>query len=229
MAIKFSHTRVHDSVCRACSFLPVCLSKSRLANACTENRTPPQDYALDTGYHLTEPNDPLFYLYIIRTGSCKQYAITAAGKETIIDFYLPGEVIGFDALYQQKFHHFTTTLESTFVCRIKFNELKQILAQDAAVNSYVLELMSQKLLARSSIQQQQSAESRLLAFLSHMRQRACKTNHHSTLKLSMSRADIGNYLNLTTETISRIFTRLQKNGYLEVSKKLIKFTCEDEA
>ena len=180
-----------------------------------------QDQSLNKGEFLVRPGDSLHYLYALRMGSFKAWQVDAVGHERIIDFYLPGELIGLEALAKKQHSFSIQALEKTAFCRIHYSKLAEIIQQQPELQSHLLMLSSLKL---NQYAQQSSleAETRLVNFLQQLRQRLRKDSP-TTFSLSMSRADLGNYLNLTPETISRLFTRLKQQGRLSTQGKRIQF------
>lgn len=174
---------------------------------------------------LIHNGEPLKFLYAVRSGSLKSYTIDNQDSEQIIDFHLPGDVIGFDGLIDGHHRSYTQALETTMLCEIPIQSLDQLSAELPGLRKQMLRLMSGELYASKTLLgtlNHHSAQQRLANFLvtlsSRFQQRGLSSR---SFRLSMTRADIGNYLGLSVETVSRILTHLQQEGVLAVQNKLV--------
>ena len=164
-------------------------------------------------------------LFALRSGSLKAYRLTQDGKEQITGFYLPGELFGVDGISQNQ--HLTTVmaLETASICEIPFARLEELSSLIPGLQRHVFKLMSQEIAQDQqliTLLSKNSAEQRIAALLVNISRRSSRLKLSATaLRLPMSRTDIGNYLGLTVETVSRIFSRLQKTGVLSVEKREI--------
>ena len=140
-------------------------------------------------------------------------------------FHLPGELVGLDAIADGHHPLAAKALETTSLCEIPFSDLETLSRQLPSLQRQLLRVMSQEI--RDDEQNmvtlaQKSAEERLASFLvglsGRFRRRGFSENQFN---LSMSRSDIGNYLGLALETVSRLFTRFQNEGLLRVDRKHI--------
>lgn len=164
-------------------------------------------------------------LYVIHSGALKTSITTHEGKEQINGFYLPGDIVGFDGIASQKYSNNISALTNTLVCELDYDELMVLVSKNPPLLKMVLNLLSldiinyQKLMICYS---QKKADERLAAFIYSLYFRYAQRGHSSlNIKLSMSRHDIANFLGLTIETVSRIFTRLQELDILSVKGKYI--------
>ncbi|MCD6055133.1 MAG: transcriptional regulator [Gammaproteobacteria bacterium] len=181
-------------------------------------------YLLQAGEKICFSGEKFRYLYAIKSGSAKEITVSIKGNEQVADFYLPGEIVGLDAISTGKYSYDAIALESTTVCIIPFSLLLMLAVKMPQLQRRLVDLISQKLLdrTRALMSHHYSAEQRLAAFLSNMGDRykyigLSAKNYY----LSMSRYDIGSYLNLTPETVSRLFSKFQDEGILIVHKKHI--------
>lgn len=177
---------------------------------------------------LIHNGEPLKFLYAVRSGSLKSYTLDSQGSEQIIDFHLPGDVIGFNGLIDGNHRSYTQALETTMLCEIPIQSLDQLSAELPGLRKQMLRLMSGELHASKTLLgtlNHHSAQQRLANFLvtlsSRFQQRGLSSR---SFRLSMTRADIGNYLGLSVETVSRILTQLQQEGVLAVQNKLVEIT-----
>ena len=177
-----------------------------------------------------QKNDVLFQsgielksLYAIRSGSMKSYTITEQGDEQITAFHLAGDLVGFDAITEGVHPTFAQALETSMVCEIPYEILDTLSGQIPKLRQQIIRLMSHDIKSNQEmilLLSKKNAEERLATFLYNLStrfsQRGCSSKE---FRLTMTRGDIGNYLGLTVETISRLFGRFQQMGILGVKGK----------
>ena len=177
------------------------------------------------GDHLFEAGKPLQALYAVRTGSFKTYTLTEQGEEQITGFHLPGDVIGFDAIGDQHHPSYAQALETAMVCEIPFNNLDSLLDQVPKLRQQLMRLMSQDIHGDQQMMlllNRKTAEEKLAAFITNLAQRfGSRGFSRKEFRLTMTRGEIGNYLGLTVETISRLLGRFHKDELIHVDGKLI--------
>lgn len=181
-------------------------------------------YLLPAGEKLCSSGNTLKNLYAVLSGSVKNSITGINGNAVITDFYLPGEIIGLDAISTRRHSFDAITLEESMICVIPFEKLLALAAKIPPLQQHFTYIISQKLLDRTYllINNHHTAEQRVAAFIMNIIYRYQYSGSFSdSYHLSMSRYDIGNYLNLTPETISRTFTKFQNSGILAVQKKCI--------
>lgn len=177
------------------------------------------------GDRLFQAGEALTSLYAVRSGSFKTFTLSEDGEEQITAFHLPGDIIGFDAVRHYKHHSFSQALETGMVCEIPFDTLDNLSGDFPKLRHQVMRLMS------NEIQQDQemfmllnkrTAEERLAYFIMSLSKRFGERGFsHKQFRLTMTRGEIGNFLGLTVETISRLLSRFQKEQLIEVEGKLI--------
>ncbi len=176
--------------------------------------------------HVFHLGDEFHSLYAIRCGSVKTYTITEDGSEQITGFHLPGEIIGLDAINSNRHPCGAKTLETTSVCDIPFNRLEELAVLAPGLGRQLLRIMSREIQADSELLTllgKKSAEERLASLLLSLSRRFQQRGFSPwEFRLSMSRNDIGNYLGLAVETVSRLFTRFQQQELIEVRHKYIR-------
>lgn len=184
------------------------------------------------GDYLFEAGKPLHALYAVRTGSFKTYTLTEQGEEQITGFHLPGDVIGFDAIGDQQHPSYAQALETAMVCEIPFNNLDHLLDQVPKLRQQLMRLMSQDIHRDQQMMlllNRKTAEEKLAAFITNLAQRfGSRGFSRKEFRLTMTRGEIGNYLGLTVETISRLLGRFHKDELIHVDGKLITITNFEE-
>lgn len=183
---------------------------------------------LHKGDYLYRAHDTFDSIYAIRSGAVKALTLSDNGDEQVTGFYLPGEIVGMDGIADDRYTNSVIALETASVCEIPFHRMEELSLQIPNLQRHFFQLMSREitqdqqiitLLSKSSAEER--IASLLLSISSRNNRRQLSAN---AFRLPMSRTDIGNYLGLTIETVSRIFTRLQKQGVITVNKKEIQIS-----
>ncbi len=219
--IAISNIRI---ACKDCSLFQLCLpigvgeADLELLDRIIKHRRP-----LRRGEHLFRVGDPFQAIYAVRAGSLKTYAMTEDGHEQVIGFHLPGELVGLDAVHGECHPCAAKALETTSVCEIPFDRLEDLADHLPTLQRQLLRVLSKEILHDHNLLMllgKKSADERLAAFLVSLSVRFKRRGFSAAeFYLSMSRNDIGNYLGLAVETVSRLFTRFQDDGLLEVERK----------
>ncbi len=181
-----------------------------------------EELFLEKGCVVCDSGRPVRDIYAVRAGTLKECTIDRAGKERVIDFYFPGEIVGLDALSQRTYYYSILSIEKSAVCRIPFDSLLERIKHAPRLQHHILDSMSRQLFNRSLLNHFQSAEQQLAAFLLALSQRFAQLGRSGiSYRLSMSRHEIAGYLQLTTETVSRVFTRFKRQALITVDKKRV--------
>lgn len=178
---------------------------------------------IQTGQHLYHAHDRFQSLYAIRTGLFKTYELNNEGGEQISGFHMNGELMGLDAISRDVHTCNAVALEDSEVCKIPFNLLEGLLHQIPMLQKHFHKLMSREIATDHQLMMvlgTMTAEQRLASFLANLSERLiARGNPPTTLRLGMSREEIGNYLGLTLETVSRMFSKFQEDGLLQVERR----------
>lgn len=178
---------------------------------------------LPKGGTLYRQGDTSQAIYGLRSGSIKTQIEDASGQVQITGFLLPGEILGIDGLMHEQQASHAIALEDTEVCVIRLDEMDRLAPQLPTLNLQLRRLMSkeisrshQQLLSLGSLR----SEQRLAAFLLNLSQRLQVLGYSPyEFILRMSREEIGNFLGLTLETISRLFSRFAREGLIRVQQR----------
>jgi len=189
----------------------------RLDNIVKRNRP------LHRGDHLFRSGERFRSLYVVKTGSVKTYSPSEEGGEQVLGFHLPGEIIGLDAIDKGVHACSAKVLETSAICEVPFHRFEELSSSIPSLQHQMYRLLSKEISQDTEmllLLGKKSAEERLAAFLISMSRRLRKRGLCATdFFLSMSRHEIGNYLGLAVETVSRLFTRFQDEGLLRVDRK----------
>jgi len=212
-------TRLRQA-CRTCSLMELCLPMGLTSDdiLALENIVHVKG-PLDRGGHLYREGDAFQAIYAVRTGALKTYSIDADGREHVLGFHLPGELLGLDAIYPRYNRCSAVALASSSVCVLPFSQLAELAQKVAGLQATILRLMSKDLSMSANLATDHTAEERLAGFLLSLAQR---TGEGTELQLVMPRRDIASYLRLATETVSRLLARFQQEGLLEVHRKQVR-------
>lgn len=211
------------SMCGNCTFSPFCLTEGEKSHQMTQiNLAVKQHYHLKKHDVLCLPQNTFRNLYAIQRGTLKTYQVDAKGNELIRGFYFSGEILGFDAIYTRNYLFSAVALSETVVCEIPYDNFLELLHTRPSLQKHILYLISQQLNIGSYLISI-TAEQRLAAFLLDLSSRLHPIETQLEFILPMSRQDIGNYLRLTAETISRLLSQFKKNKIITVDHKKIHF------
>lgn len=209
--------------------LPIALNKAEIHQL---DEIVQRNRPLKKGDHLYRQNDPFKSIYAVRSGSFKSYVLGADGQGRVTGFYMPGEIIGMDGIASKSYANSTVALEHASVCEIPFTHLEKLSHQLPNLQHHFFAIMGNEIAKDQQIHtllSSYSAEERIASFLLGL------SNRYSRVALApdkfllhMTRGDIGEYLGLTLETVSRIFTGLQKKGVISVKNKEIEILDFDK-
>lgn len=218
----------HIQSCSNCGFIPFCTldgdSPSWLNQISSAVK---QQHILKTRQVLYFPQNTFHNLYAIKSGNLKTFEVDKEGNELIRGFYFEGEILGFEGIASGAYLFSAIALSETIVCEIPYNHCINLLNSNPALQKHILYLFSQKLTVGSYLSFV-TAEQRLAAFLIDVCQRLHICEQGMEFILPMSRQDIGNYLRLTAETISRLFSHFKERGIISIEHKRIKFLQLDQ-
>lgn len=180
---------------------------------------------LARGEYLFRSGDPFVSMFCVRSGSIKTYTTNDDGDTQVTGFHLPGELIGLSAISAAVHTTSALVLETSSVCEIPYDRLQGLAQGIPELQGQLTALMSSEILHYQTLMLligRKSAEERLAAFLLSLSQRFQRRGlSPNEYYLSMSRIDIGNYLGMAVETVSRVFTRFHDENLLTVRRKHI--------
>jgi len=180
---------------------------------------------LQKNEHIYYAGEAFKSIYAVRSGAIKGFTVNNEGVEQVTGFYLPGEIFGMDGIGHPNHINAAIALETSAICEIPFSRMEELSIQLPSLQRHFFSLMSREITNDQqliTLLSKNSAEERVATLLVSISARNARRNLSGTrFRLPMSRADIGNYLGLTVETVSRVFSRFQSQGLLEVDKKEI--------
>lgn len=225
-----SNSSLHSEIrCQTCSIrrlcLPVMLAESEIEHL--ENIIQ-RKKVLKKGEFLFHAGDDFNAIHAIRSGSLKSYTISSNGTEQITGFHLPGEIVGLNAISSTQYPSFSKALETSLVCAIPFDKLEIISRDIPSLQKQVFKVMSSEIREEQELMMllsKKNASERFAAFIMNLSARYRRRGlSDKEFQLTMTRGDIGNYLGLAVETVSRLVTRLQSNDLILVQDRYLKIT-----
>ena len=202
--------------------LPIALDKNEVdqLNEIVQRNRPNKK-----GDHLYRQGDTFKSVYAVRSGSFKSYVLTSNGNRRVTGFFLPGEIIGMDGIASNSYTNSTMALEHSSICEIPFNQLERLSQKMPALQHHFFAIMGNEITRDQDLHTLLSsctAEQRIVSFLLGLSSRYARVSLSATrFLLPMTRSDIGEYLGLTVETVSRILTALQRKSFISVNNREI--------
>lgn len=215
--------RTLRSSCSSCSMHQLCLpmgldepEMQRLDSIIGRRRIARDDSLYRIG-------DKFNSLYAVRVGQFKTSQANRDGAQQITGFQMSGELLGMDAISTDTHQCDAVALEDSEVCEIPFARLEELFGDIPTLLRHFHRIMSKEITREQSVillLGNMRAEQRFAAFLVNLSSRyAARGYSPSSFQLRMTREDIGNYLGLTIESISRLLSKLKKDGMLKVSNR----------
>jgi CRP/FNR family transcriptional regulator len=186
---------------------------------------------LKAGQALYRAGEAFQFIYAVRSGTFKSSLVVADGREQVSGFSMAGELMGLDGLAQGRHASTATALEDAEICAIPYEHLMDLSSGSSEMQRAVAQLMSREIVREHSLMLllgSMNAEERLATFLLNISQRMKARGWSSSeFHLRMSRAEIGSYLGMKLETVSRTFSAFAQQGLLEVDKRHIRIVDMD--
>ena len=165
-------------------------------------------------------------LYAVRTGFFKTCVASEDGRDQVTGFQMAGELLGLDGIGTERHTCDAVALEDSQVCVIPFHQLEDLSREVSDLQRQFHRIMSREIVRDHGVMLllgSMRAEERLAAFLLNLTQRLQGRGFSSSeLVLRMTREEIGSYLGLKLETVSRTFSKFQDEGMLEVKQRQIR-------
>ncbi|HEX4974569.1 MAG TPA: fumarate/nitrate reduction transcriptional regulator Fnr [Pseudomonadales bacterium] len=228
-----SHAGPMAVTCTDCSLNPICLpiavSKDELVQL---DEIIKRGRPLKKGEHAFNAGEAFRSVYAVRSGSLKTYTVSEDGEEQVTGFYLAGEVLGMDGINTNKHTNSAKALESSAICEIPFERLESLSSKIPSLQRHFFQLMSKEIQSDQQLIMllgKKPAEERIASFLLNIGTRhELRGLSNKYFRLNMSRNDIGNYLGLAVETVSRTFTRFQQLNIIKTDGKEVEVVDKEQ-
>jgi len=175
------------------------------------------------GETLFHNGERFTHLYAIRTGFFKTSITSEDGRDQVTGFQMAGEIIGLDGIVQDYHTCDAIALEDAEICAMPFSQIEDLSREVNTLQHHVHKIMSREIVREHGVMLllgSMRAEERLAAFLLNLAQRLhARGFSQSELVLRMTREEIGSYLGLKLETISRTFSKFVDEGVVEVKQR----------
>ena len=219
--------RKFEVTCSNCNLRELCLpggicvdDLSRIDNIVYARRR------VKRGESLFKAGDEFGALYAVRSGFFKTSLVDSGGREQVCGFFMGGELLGMEGIGSGRYHATATALEDSEVCILPYSLIAQIAAEVPALQRHLHAILAREIVRDHGVMMllgSMRAEERLATFLLNLSKRFLRRGYSpSEFHLRMTREEIGSYLGLKLETVSRLFSQFQKNGLIEVNQKHVR-------
>jgi CRP/FNR family transcriptional regulator len=213
--------------CSSCNLRELCLPGAlgvehlaRLENLVYARRR------LKRGESLYIAGDAVSAAYAIRSGSFKTSLVDVEGREQVTGFFMGGELIGLDGLGSGAHHGSALALEDSEVCVLPYALIEEMSRELPALQRHLHGVLAREIVRDHGVMMllgSMRAEQRLATFLVNLSRRFVRRGYSSSdFHLRMTRAEIGSYLGLKLETVSRLFSQFHDLGLIEVNQKHVR-------
>lgn len=181
---------------------------------------------LRKGDTLFRPGERFTTLYAIRLGSCKTVLLAEDGRDQVAGYHMAGDIIGTDGIASESHECQAIALEDTEVCAIPFARVEELSRASPQVLRNLHRMLATEITRDRHVMLMlgtMRADQRLAAFLLDLAQRYHARGYSSSeYVLRMTRDEIGSYLGLKLETVSRLLSRMHRDGLIQVQGRVIK-------
>ena len=235
MGINKNDLMIKETIKVACSScnlrelcLPIGLDKEELSKV---DELVATRRIVKRGASLFHTGEKFTSLYAIRSGFFKPSVTTEDGRDQVTGFQMAGEIIGLDGIVNDVHTCDAIALEDAEACVMPFDRIEEISREVTALQSHVHKVMSREIVREHSVMLllgSMRAEERLAAFILNLVQRLHSRGFSSSeLILRMTREEIGSYLGLKLETVSRTFSKFVEDGMVEVKQRHIRILNQE--
>lgn len=207
--------------CSTCAFSRACLdggmdkTSLRDLHMLVEHIGP-----LPAGAHVFRTGDPFNAIAAVRSGTVKTSRVDREGREQVLGFHLPGEIIGLSAIDAERYPCDAVALDDVELCRFSFPKIAVLATRLPGLQKQLFRLMSRDIGHAERLAGDHSADQRVAAFLVGLSDRLAARGFSATrFQLTMARTDIANYLRLAPETVSRVLRRFQDERRIRVRRR----------
>lgn len=223
------HNPTHQlkTLCSTCSLRELCLPVGLMPSEFTQLDTViRQSRRLKKGDYLFRAGEPFTSLFAIRSGFFKTTVASQDGRAQVTGFFMFGELIGMDGICSHVHSCDAVALEDSEVCELPFAHMEELGKNIPTLQTHFFRLMSREIVRDQGVMLllgNMRAEERLAAFLLNLSMRLYSRGFAANdFILRMSREEIGSYLGLKLETVSRTLSKFHQEGLISVEHKHIK-------
>jgi CRP/FNR family transcriptional regulator len=219
--------KLPEAACRHCAMFALCLP-AHMGDADLKllERVVKRRRIIRAGQSLFGAGDRFHSVYAVKSGAVKSFLPVDGKAPLVIGFHLPGDLLGLDAVGTGFYQYAARALETTSVCELPFDQLEALGSVVTSVQQQLVRLMSAQIRRDMQLHRlhcRTSAEARLAAFLVNLSAHYSRRGFAAAeFRLPMSRSDIGSYLGLTKETVSRLCTEFRRRGLVSFARRLVR-------
>jgi CRP/FNR family transcriptional regulator, anaerobic regulatory protein len=226
-AEPISAARKFAVTCSSCNLRELCLP----SGLCPEDLEKVERivYArrrVKRGETLFNAGDEFHSIYAIRSGFMKTSVIDNEGREQVTGFFMGGELLGMDGIGAGRYNGTSVALEDSEVCVMPFSLIEEMSLEIRSLQRHLHAVLAREIVRDHGVMMllgSMRAEERLAAFLLNLSRRFTRRGYsQSDFHLRMTREELGSYLGLKLETVSRLFSRFQEDGLIEVQQKHVR-------
>jgi CRP/FNR family transcriptional regulator len=210
--------------CASCNLREMCLPRG----LCAEDMERVENivYArrrVRRGEALFNPGDEFKAIYAVRCGFFKTSVVDGEGREQVTGFFMGGELLGMDGVGAGRYHCAAIALEDSEVCVMPFALVEKMAREIPGLQRNLHAVLSREIVREHGVMMllgSMRAEERLATFLLNLSRRFMRRGYAANdFHLRMTREELGSFLGLKLETVSRLFSKFQEEGLLEVNQK----------
>jgi CRP/FNR family transcriptional regulator len=216
-----------EVTCSSCNLRELCLP----GKLCAEDMARVENVVY--ARRRVKRGDPLFSvgaefhaIYAIRSGFFKTSVVDNEGREQATGFHMAGELMGLDGLGSGTYNGTATALEDSEVCVMPYALVEQMAREIPALARHLHSVLAREIVRDHGVMMllgSMRAEERLATFLLNLSKRFQRRGYSaSEFQLRMTREELGSYLGLKLETVSRLFSAFQRDGYIDVQQKHVR-------
>jgi len=210
------------AACTSCSMRELCMPFGLDAHELAQIDTLVSSRKrLRKGEALYDLGTPFEALFAVRTGSLKTSVVAEDGREQVTGYHMLGDIVGLDGMATDQHLSRAVALEDTEVCVMQYDRIEPLAQHVPALQTNLRRFLAREISRDQSIMLMlgsMRAEERLAAFLLDLAERYRRRGYSSTqYLLRMTREEIGSFLGLKLETVSRLFSRFQQEGILRIN------------
>lgn len=217
----------HEVCCSSCNLREMCLPAGLGAE--DMQRMEHVVYArrrVRRGEALFNAGDAFNAVYAVRVGFFKSSVVDREGREQVTGFFMGGELLGMDGVGTGSYNGAAIALEDSEVCVMPFALVEEMAREVPALQRHLHSVLSREIVRDHGVMMllgSMRAEERLATFLLNLSRRFTRRGFSaSDFHLRMTREELGSYLGLKLETVSRLFSKFQEDGLLEVNQKHVR-------
>ena len=220
-------SRKFEVTCSSCNLRELCLT----GGVCAEDLERVENivYArrkVKRGESIFAAGDEFKSIYAIRAGFFKTSVVDDEGREQVTGFFMSGELLGLDGIGSGAHNGTATALEDSEVCVMPYAMIEEMARELPALQRHLHSVLAREIVRDHGVMMllgSMRAEERLAAFLTNLSKRFTRRGFSaSEFHLRMTREEIGSYLGLKLETVSRLFSQFQKDGLIAVEQKHVR-------